>query len=100
MGTCVPTADETTFLVNYLKENNPHNLAVIALAFEKHADKPSADKAIRTYKQRLEMPYEVVYAGANKKESAAKSLPMLKEVSYLPLLFLDKMTGRENSHRI
>ncbi|MBK9017964.1 MAG: TlpA family protein disulfide reductase [Saprospiraceae bacterium] len=92
MGTWCPNCrDETTFLVNYLKENNPQNLAVIALAFEKHADKPSADKAIRTYKQRLEMPYEVVYAGTNKKESAAKSLPMLKEVlAYPTLLFLDK----------
>ena len=92
MGTWCPNCrDETTFLVNYLKENNPQNLAVIALAFEKHTDKPSADKAIRTYKQRLEMPYEVAYAGTNKKADAANSLPMLKEVlAYPTLLFLDK----------
>ncbi len=92
MGTWCPNCrDETAFLVNFLKEKNPQNLAVIALAFEKHADKPSADKAIRTYKQRAGMPYEVVYAGTNKKEDAAKSLPMLNAVfAYPTLLFLDK----------
>jgi len=92
MGTWCPNCrDETRFLVNYLKENNPQNLAVIALAFEKHADKANADKAIRTYKERLEMPYEVVFAGTNKKADAAKSLPMLTEVfAYPTLLFLDK----------
>jgi len=92
MGTWCPNCrDETEFLVNYLKEKNPQNVAVIALAFEKHADKPSADKAIRTYKERFQMPYEVVYAGTNKKESAAKALPMLREVfAYPTLLFLDK----------
>lgn len=92
MGTWCPNCrDETEFLVNFLKEKNPQNLAVIALAFEKHKDKPSADKAIRTYKERFQMPYEVVFAGTNKKSEAAKSLPMLKEVvSYPTLLFLDK----------
>jgi thiol-disulfide isomerase/thioredoxin len=92
MGTWCPNCrDETEFLVNFLKEKNPQNLAVIALAFEKHADKPSADKAIRTYKERFQMPYEVVYAGTNKKADAAKSLPMLKEVlAYPTLIFLDK----------
>lgn len=92
MGTWCPNCrDETEFLVNFLKEKNPQNLAVIALAFEKHADKPSADKAIRTYKERFQMPYEIVFAGTNKKADAAKSLPMLKEVlAYPTLIFLDK----------
>ncbi|MBI1226834.1 MAG: redoxin domain-containing protein [Bacteroidetes bacterium] len=92
MGTWCPNCrDETAFLVNFLKEQNPQNLAVIALAFEKHADKTSADKAIRIYKDRFQMPYEVVYAGTNKKAEAAKALPMLKEVfAYPTLLFLDK----------
>ncbi|MCU0348331.1 MAG: TlpA family protein disulfide reductase [Saprospiraceae bacterium] len=92
MGTWCPNCrDETEFLVNFLKEKNPQNLAVIALAFEKHADKPSADRAIRTYKERFAMPYEMVYAGTSKKADAAKSLPMLKEVfAYPTLLFLDE----------
>lgn len=92
MGTWCPNCrDETAFLVNFLKEKRPQNLAVIALAFEKHADKPSADKAIRTYKERFGMDYEIVFAGTNKKADAAKSLPMLKEVfAYPTLIFLDK----------
>jgi thiol-disulfide isomerase/thioredoxin len=92
MGTWCPNCrDETEFLVSFLKENNPQNLAVIALSFEKHADKASADKAIRTYKERFQMPYEVVFAGTNKKADATKALPMLNEVmAYPTMLFLDK----------
>jgi thiol-disulfide isomerase/thioredoxin len=92
MGTWCPNCrDETEFLVQFLKENNPQNLAVIALAFEKHADKPSADRAIRTYQQHYQMPYEMVYAGTHRKAEAAKSLPMLNEVAAFPtLIFLDK----------
>lgn len=92
MGTWCPNCrDETAFLVDYLKEKKPENLAVIALAFEKHADKASADKAIKVYKERFQMPYEVVYAGLNKKPYTTQALPMLKEVlAYPTLIFLDK----------
>ncbi len=92
LGTWCPNCrDETEFLVSFLKEQDPQNLAVIALAFEKHADKAKADRGIRTYKELFKMPYEVVYAGTNKKAEAAKSLPMLNEViAYPTMLFLDK----------
>ncbi|MBI5915693.1 MAG: TlpA family protein disulfide reductase [Bacteroidetes bacterium] len=92
MGTWCPNCrDETAFLVDFLKKENPQNLAVIALAFERHSDKASADKAIRTYKSRFNIPYEVVFAGTNKKEDGSKALPMLNEVvAYPTLLFLDK----------
>jgi thiol-disulfide isomerase/thioredoxin len=92
MGTWCPNCrDETAFLVDYLKEKKPENLAIIALAFEKHADKASADKAINVYKERFQMPYEVVYAGMNKKPYTTQALPMLKDVlAYPTLIFLDK----------
>ena len=92
MGTWCPNCrDETEFLVNYLKEKKPENLAVIALAFEKYADKEKANNAIRTYQSYFGMNYEIVHAGSNKKESAAKALPMLNQIlSYPTMIFLDK----------
>jgi thiol-disulfide isomerase/thioredoxin len=92
MGTWCPNCrDETNFLVNYLRENHPEDVAVIALAFEKHRDAGSANKAIRTYKEKFGMPYEMVFAGHADKEAAVKALPMLNEIiSYPTMIFMDK----------
>jgi len=92
MGTWCPNCrDETEFLVNYLTEKKTDNLAVIALAFEKHGEKEKVDKAIRTYRSHFGMNYEVAHAGSFKKEEAAKALPMLNHVlSYPTLIILDK----------
>ena len=91
-GTWCPNCrDETEFLVSYLQEKKPEGLAVIALAFEKHADKEKAFGAIRRYKDRFSIPYEVVFAGSSKKEDAAKALPMLTRIAAYPtMIFLDK----------
>jgi len=91
MGTWCPNCrDETNFLVNYLRKNQPDDVAVIALAFEKHRDTESANKAIRTYREKFNMPYEMVFAGYPDKE-AARTLPMLNEIiSYPTMIFMDK----------
>lgn len=92
MGTWCPNCrDETEFLVRYLREKKPADLQVIGLAFEKHADTLKANQAIRTYKTRMSVPYEIVYAGTSRKEDASKALPMLNGVAAYPtLIFLDK----------
>lgn len=92
MGTWCPNCrDETQFLLDYLKEKNTGQLSVIGLAFEKYADKAKADGAIDRYKSQLGVNYEIVYAGTNKKEDAAKALPMLNHVmAYPTMVFLDK----------
>ncbi len=92
MGTWCPNCrDETEFLIDYLKQKNPENMAVIALAFEKYNEPEKANNAIRTYKKHFGMNYEIVHAGSYKKEEAAKALPMLNRVlSYPTMIFLDK----------
>ncbi|MDB4728432.1 TlpA family protein disulfide reductase [Saprospiraceae bacterium] len=96
-GTWCPNCkDETRFLVNYLKENDNSDLAVIGLAFEKHRDQENAFKAIDNYKDFFKMNYEIAYAGYYNKKEAAKSLPMLNHIlSYPTMIFLD----RENKVR-
>jgi thiol-disulfide isomerase/thioredoxin len=92
LGTWCPNCrDETEFLLDYLAKNAHPDLAVIALAFEKYSDKEKANQAIRTYKKRFGMTYELVHAGSYKKDEAAKALPMLDRVLAFPtLIFLDK----------
>ncbi|MEY3367442.1 MAG: hypothetical protein RI973_597 [Bacteroidota bacterium] len=91
MGTWCPNCmDESVFLVNYLREKKPENLAVIGLAFERGSQE-KINTGLRLYKQRLGIPYEILHAGSNKKEDAARALPMLNRVfSYPTLLFIDK----------
>jgi len=92
MGTWCPNCmDETHFLLNYLKENPNPDLVVIGLAFERYDDPAKAMNAIRTYKKRLSIPYEVLHAGSSNKEKAALALPMLNQVlSYPTTIYIDR----------
>jgi hypothetical protein len=78
-------------LKEYLAENNNSDLAVIGLAFEKSKEKESANQAIKTYKERIDLPYEMVVAGSSNKAVAAAALPALNHVlSYPTMIFMDK----------
>lgn len=92
LGTWCPNCrDETKFLVDYFTKNKVEEVAVIALAFEKHKDKARANDKIKTYKEKFNMPYEMVLAGPSDKKEAVKALPMLNHIlSYPTMIFLDK----------
>jgi len=92
LGTWCPNCrDETNFLANYMNKNKNKDVAVIALAFEKHRKKEKANAAINRYLQKFDIPYEVVHAGHASKKEAAEVLPMLNHVlSYPTLIFVDK----------
>ena len=100
LGTWCPNCrDETTFLVDFLKNNPMPDLAVIALSFEKHKDPAKANAVIRTYKEKFGMDYEIVWAGPADKKEANKSLPMLNHVlSYPTMIFLDKNNQVQRIH--
>lgn len=91
-GTWCPNCrEETTFLVDYFKKNPNPNIEIIALAFEKRKDKAMANAAIKRYKEKFGINYEMVVAGYSDKVEAAKSLPMLNHIlSYPTLIFIDK----------
>ncbi len=99
-GTWCPNCrDETEFLVDYLKSNPTDKLEVIALAFEKHRDGEKAIKAINTYREKMNIPYEMLHAGYYNKSEAAAALPMLNHVlSYPTMIFLDKNNQVKKIH--
>lgn len=92
MGTWCPNCrDETNFLLDYLGKNPTQELAVVALAFERYREEPRAFQAIRTYKEKLGLPYDVLLAGYHDKTEALSRLPMLNEIiSYPTLLIVDR----------
>ena len=91
MGTWCPNCrDETNFLLDYLQKNPDPGFAIIGISFERHTDETKALKAIRTYRDKLKIPYPIVYGGSNDKSKASAVLPMLNGVVAFPtLIFLD-----------
>ena len=99
-GTWCPNCkDESEFLVDYFKKNPNLEIEVIGLAFEKHRDPEKSKAALRRYKERLGMEYELLLAGYSDKKEAATALPMLNHIlAYPTLIFLDKENNVKKIH--
>lgn len=91
MGTWCPNCkDETTFLLEYLNKNPDPGFEILGVSFERHTDTTKAIAAIETYKEKMKIPYPVLYGGSNDKAKASAMLPLLnKVVAYPTLIFLD-----------
>ncbi|MEL6123548.1 MAG: TlpA disulfide reductase family protein [Bacteroidota bacterium] len=100
MGTWCPNClDESKFLIDYLKRNNQTDLEVIAIAFEKYKDENKALEMIKKYKQRLDLPYDILYGGYYDKEGATEALGFVDEIlSYPTLLYIDRTNQVRRVH--
>lgn len=92
MGTWCPNCkDEANFLKDYVTKNQNNNLEVISLAFERYRDSTKVLSQLSKYKEKMEIPWEVLNAGYYDKKEASTSFPFLDKItSYPTLLFLDK----------
>lgn len=92
MGTWCPNCrDETSFLIDYLEEHKEPGFEIIAISFERHEDPGKAKAAISNYKEKMKVPYTILYGGSNDKAKASAALPMLNQViAYPTLIFLNK----------
>lgn len=91
MGTWCPNCrDETNFLLDYLQNHPDPGFDIIGISFERHTVELKAINAVRTYRNKLKIPYPIVYGGSNDKTLASAVLPMLNGVmAYPTLIFLD-----------
>lgn len=92
MGTWCPNClDETKFLKEYFNENPDEEVELIAIGFERYKEKNKNITALKRFKDKLEIDYEVLYGGHYEKSQAAEKLPFLdKVISYPTMIFLDK----------
>jgi peroxiredoxin len=101
LGTWCPNCgDEGAFLGAFHQKYRARGLEVIGLAFEKHRDPAKAAAAIARFKQRYDIQYEILHAGANPKKEAAQALPWLESLNAYPtLFFVDKNNRIRSVHQ-
>ncbi len=102
MGTWCPNCrDEQVFLVDFLKKNPSlaPQIAITAFAFERNNTPEQANAHLRAYKQKMGIPFDIVFAGKADKSEAAKVFPALSEVLAFPtMIVLDKQNKVRRIH--
>lgn len=102
MGTWCPNCkDEQIFLRDFLQKNPElaGQMEVVAFAFERPGDALRIRQHLQRYRERLQLPYPVVYAGEAGKETASKTFPQLSGVSAFPtMMILDKSGAMRHIH--
>lgn len=102
MGTWCPNCrDEQVFLRDFLKEHPElaNEISVVGFSFERHKDEAQANAHLLTYKQKMGIPFELVYAGNANKDEAAKFFPALDKVMAFPtMIILDKQNRVRQVH--
>ncbi len=91
MGTWCPNClDESKFLLDYMDKNSDVDIPIIAIAFERYRDDNKAIEALARYKERLNVPYDILYGGYYDKKEATKNIGIIDEIiSYPTLLFVN-----------
>ena len=92
MGSWCPNCmDESRYLNELYKSHRSDGLEIIALAFEKTADKKLARRRLARMKEQLDIDYEVLITGAVGKDEATRTLPQLSGIMAFPTtLFLNR----------
>ncbi len=93
MGSWCPNCmDETILLDEMYADYHDKGLDVIALAFERTTDPYKAVHALKEYRDRLNVRYDILYAGTSSKEVASERLPFLDHImSYPTCIFIDRL---------
>ncbi|KXX70325.1 peroxiredoxin [Flammeovirga sp. SJP92] len=83
MGSWCPNClDEAKFFVPLYDRYKAKGLEIVGLSFERSSEAEKAYKRINRMKEKLDISYEVVYAGTPKQ--TAQALPMLNKVMSFP----------------
>ena len=99
-GTWCPNCrDEMEFLKSYFAAHPDLDIPVVAIAFERYREKDRSLAVLSKYIERMELPFEFLYAGYYDKAEASSQLPMLnKIISYPTLIFLDNEKNVRQIH--
>jgi thiol-disulfide isomerase/thioredoxin len=96
---CPNCLDENTFLAGWYKKNHERGVEIIGLGFERKADFESGKKSLGALKTRLDIPYEILFAGKSGVENVSATLPELEGFAAYPTtIFIDKKGNVRKIH--
>ena len=85
MGTWCPNCiDEIHFFKELYAKYHDQGLEIVGLAYEVGTDEKKQIKRLKTFKKRLNIPYEVVLAGTSNKDVASAQFPMMNGIMSFP----------------
>jgi len=96
---CPNCLDENIFLAEWYKKNHDRGIEIIGLGFERKPDFESGKKSLGALKTRLDIPYEILFAGKSGVENVSKVLPELDGFAAFPTtIFMDKKGNVRKIH--
>jgi thiol-disulfide isomerase/thioredoxin len=94
MGSWCPNClDETRFLCSLYPQYHKKGFEIIALAYERSTDFARSQKSLRSFQERLSVPYPILITGVTDSDTlqAEKSLPQLEKIEGFPTtIFMNK----------
>lgn len=96
---CPNCLDENAFLAEWYKKNQERGVGIIGLGFERKADFESGKKSLEALKTRLDIPYEILFAGKSGVDNVSVALPELEGFAAFPTtIFIDKKGNVRKIH--
>lgn len=92
MGTwCSNSQDQTRYLTQWIEEHPENQVEILAVNYEANYSEEYGLNRIETYKQRLNIPYNMILGGPLSKTRAAEPFTFMDEIMAFPtLVFVDK----------
>ena len=90
---CVPCMEEMPNLKAVYQKYHDQGFEIIALMFERHGDFATAARAVRHYRDDLQIDFPTLIAGLSETDEASKALPMLSQVYGYPTSILVDRKG-------
>ncbi len=88
---CPNCLDEMNYLIPWYKENKKRGVEIVALSFERSLDFNEARKQLIRLKNKKNVPYPLLLAGATSEDKPMNKLPGLKNfISFPTTIFLNK----------
>lgn len=88
---CTNCMDESRLLAEVYQRHHARGLDIVAVAFERRTDPVAAIRQLKRYKERLAIPYDILYGGQATKGDVARTLPFLDQLmSYPTCIFIDR----------
>ncbi len=95
MGTWCPNClDQARMMKEFHQAFHAQGLETVAMAFEHDTDPGQAAKALRNFRNRLALPYPLLFAGSKKRENVAARLPFLRQLKAYPTTLLIGRDGQ------